>query len=68
MSNVPLPGNNPTQVPTQPSPPSQPAVQPTHAPVNPDPKSHPMHPAMPTQPIHEVGDPSIPVTGDDRFR
>jgi hypothetical protein len=68
MSNVILPGNNPNQVPAQPSPPSQPGVQPIHAPVNPDPKSHPIHPAMPTQPIHEVGDPSIPVTSDDRIR
>jgi hypothetical protein len=68
MSNAPLPGTTPTQLPTQPAPPSQPGVQPIHAPVNPDPKSHPIHPAMPTQPIHEVGDPSIPVTGDDRIR
>jgi hypothetical protein len=68
MSNVPLPGNDPNQVPAQPSPPSRPGAQPIHAPVNPDPKSHPIHPAMPAQPIHEVGDPSIPVTGDDRIR
>ena len=65
MSNIPLPGQSPEQAP---APPSQPGVQPIHAPVDPDPKSHPIHPAIPTQPIHEVGDPSLPVTGDDRIR
>ena len=68
MSNSPVPDNNPIQVPTPSAPPSQPGVQPIHAPVNPDPKSHPIHPVMPNQPIHEVGDPSVPVTGDDRIR
>ena len=69
MSNIVLPGQTPEQqTPSTPSPASQPGVQPIHAPVNPDPKSHPIHPAIPTQPIHEGGDPSTPVTGDDRIR
>jgi hypothetical protein len=72
MSNVVLPGQTPEQTPpseaSPPSPTSQPGVQPIHAPVNPDPKSHPIHPAIPTQPIHEGGDPSTPVTGIDRIR
>ena len=68
MSSTPVPDNKPIQVPTPSAPPSQPGVQPIHAPVNPDPKSHPIHPVMPNQPIHEVGDPSVPVTGDDRIR
>lgn len=64
MSNV----QSPVQTPSPPSSPSGPGVQPIHAPVNPDPKSHPIHPAIPSQPIHEGGDPSTPVTGDDRIR
>jgi hypothetical protein len=66
-SNVPFPAQGPEPKP-QSSPAPKPAQQPIHAPVNPDPKSHPIHPAIPTQPIHEGGDPSLPVTGDDRIR
>ncbi len=31
-------------------------------PVNPDPKAHPIHPPIPTQPIHEGTDPKQPIT------
>jgi hypothetical protein len=65
MSNVPHPGQPGAP---SPAPSSQPGVQPIHAPVDPDPKAHPIHPTIPTQPIHEGGDPSVPVTGDDRIR
>jgi hypothetical protein len=65
MPNLPLPGQT---VPKPQPQPSQPGVHPVHPPVNPDPKAHPIHPAIPTQPIHEGGDPSTPVTGDDRIR
>ena len=48
--------------------PSTPATTPNQqpqqspAPVNPDPKSHPIHREVPTQPIHEGTDPKQPVT------
>ncbi len=44
---------------------TEPTTQPIHAPVNPDPKSHPIHPEIPIQPIHEGTDPSTPITDDD---
>jgi hypothetical protein len=62
--NLPTPGQ-PRQQPAQPQ---QPGQQPAHPAVNPDPKSHPIHQEIPMQPIHEAGDPSTPVTEDDRIR
>jgi hypothetical protein len=58
--NVPMkPSHTPPGAPAE-----QPARRPIHErePVNPDPKTHPIHPAIPSQPIHEGTDPPKPVT------
>lgn len=60
------PGSRPGAPPTQPSPQSpHPHTPGTPRPrVNPDPKSHPVHPLhrpIPAQPIHEGTDPRQPV-------
>lgn len=53
--------NTPKQprVPKRPSAP--PGRQQAPAPLDPDPKSHPIHREIPTQPIHEGTDPRQPV-------
>ncbi|MBX3213913.1 MAG: hypothetical protein KF850_17900 [Labilithrix sp.] len=53
----------PTQTAPEPGEPTKtpPEKQPA-SPVNPDPKSHPIHPPIPVQPIHEGTDPKTPVT------
>ena len=42
------------------------------SPVNPDPKAHPIHPAIPEQPIHEGtgegSDPVQPITESEDLR
>jgi hypothetical protein len=53
--------NPPVPRPPQPKKTSPPERQ-TPPAINPDPKSHPMHPASPQKPIHEGTDPKTPVT------
>jgi hypothetical protein len=54
-----------TTTPEQPNKPDEvPGQQPT-SPVNPDPKAHPIHPAIPVQPIHEGTDPAKPIVAGD---
>jgi hypothetical protein len=54
MTSHPTPPSKP--VPDQTRPLRQPA-----SPVNPDPKAHPIHPAIPPEYIHEGTDPKTPV-------